>query len=269
MNVHAKGRIQDDPVWRAAAASTRSYVHKHRLMASAGASIMQPLGYQMDQKAKGSCVGKSYQGRLNALLGVDPSGVGLWTLGRAFDGTLADPTVGTMPASVIKALLENGWGPRHDGEDDRPSSEDMQLPSLDDELAGFDDILNNAFEHFVVVGTDAQIISGTIDALSRTSPAGFSHAVSFGTGVLPPFEDPPPDTVLDETYLSGDSDAGHEQGLLGFFADRNAFLVHGSWGSWTYCNVIVNGKTIRCDGCFLAAPSVIAHAYAVDVLRVR
>lgn len=267
--IHAKGRSMDDPVWRAAAASTRSYVHRHRLMSQAGASIMQPLAYMMDQKRKGSCVGKSYQGRLNALLGVDPSGVGLWTVGRAFDGNLADPNEGTTPASVIKALLENGWGPRHAAEDDRPQSEDMQLPTLDDELQAYDGILNNAFEHFTIVGNDAQIQSGTFDALSRTAPGGYVYAVSFGTGVLPPYEEPPPDTVLDETYLSGDSDAGHEQGLVGYFADRNAFLVQGSWGSWTYCNVVVNGKTVRCDGCCLVSPSVIAHAYAVDVLRVR
>ncbi len=270
--IHSKGRLKDDPLWRASAANLRNYSQKHRMLTAPGAAhntVMQPLAYLMDQRAKGSCVGKSYQGRLNALLGVDPSGVGLWTLGRAFDGNLGDPNVGTTPASVIKALLENGWTPRHEGEDDRPATQDTQLPSLDDELAGYDERLNNAFEHFVCVGTDDQIVSAVIDALSRTSPTGFTHAVSFGTGVLAPYEDPPPDTVLDETYLSGDADAGHEQGVLGYYATRDAFVVQGSWGNWTYCNVVIDGHTVRCDGCCLVSRSVIAHAWAVDVLRVR
>jgi hypothetical protein len=152
----------------------------------------------------------------------------------------------------------------------RPVSEDLQLPTIDDELAAFDVQLPKAVAHYVCTGTDAQIQNAVIDALARTSSTDkFSYVVSFGTGVLAPYEEPPPDTVLDETYLSPHSDAGHEQGILGYFADRDAFLIQGSWGKWTWCNVIINNKKKRLDGCCLVSRAVVSHAWAVDVLQVQ
>ena len=274
--IYAKGRLPDDPQFRADAIARRNYYDRHPLQLQARrrmgatASIMQPLAYLMDQAQKGSCVGKSYQGRLNALLGVDPSGVGLWTLGRALEGNLEDPNQGTTPGAVISVLLNHGYGPREPGEDTRDVSLDVQLPTLDDELAAFDDQLPKAFIHYTCAGTDEQVQNAVIDALSRTSaPGKFSYAVSFGTGVLAPYEDPPPATVLDETYLSGDAQDGHAQGIIGYAAARKAFVVQGSWGKWTWCNVLINGVKKRLDGCCLVSPAVIAHAWAVDVLQVQ
>jgi hypothetical protein len=270
--MYATGRKQDDLTFRRRAAAQQNFSDWHRggTRLVQAASIMQPVSYLMDQAQKPSCVGKSYQGRLNALLGVDPSGVGLWTLARAIEGNLSDPMQGTTPQAAINVLLNHGWGPSHPADDMRPVSEDLQLPTIDDELSAFDNQLPKAVAHYVCTGTDAQIENAVIDALARTASAGkFRNVVSFGTGVLPPFEEPPPDTVLDETYLSADAPDGHEQGIVGYLADRDAFVVQGSWGKWTWCNAIINNKKKRLDGCCLVSRSVVTRAWAVDVLQVQ
>lgn len=266
----ATGRKHEAPdlradLIRAGSIPNRNYYETHhlerhlRMRKAAPKTILQPRSYLMDQLQKPSCVGKSYQGRLNALLGVDPSGVGIWTLAREFEGSLANADEGTTPAAAIAVLLRNGWTPRHDGEDSQPVSQDVILPTLDDELAAFDNQLPRVYEHFTCVGTPQQIKASVIDALER------GYAVSFGTGVLSPYEEPPPDTVLDESYLSSDSDEGHEQGLFGYVAESDAFAVQGSWGEWTWC--MINDQ--RAKGCCLVSPEVVCNAYAVDVLRVR
>ena len=260
---YSTGRNHEDPEVRAKIVPNKNYVETHRMdrrmRLRAGRTVLQPRAYLMDQMQKPSCVGKSYQGRLNALLGVDPSGVGIWTLAREFEGTLDDPSEGTTPAAAIAVLLKNGWTPRHPNEDSRPISQDIVIPSIDDELAAFDNQIPRIYDHFTCTGTPAQIKASVIDALT------LGYAVSFGTGVRDPFEEPPPDTVLDDTYLSSDSDAGHEQGIFGYIAELDAFAVQGSWGAWTWC--IINGE--RAEGCFLVTPHVVCDAYAVDVLRVR
>lgn len=236
-------------------------------------TIVQPCAYLMDQKQLPDCVGKSYQGRLNALLGVDPSGVDLWIECRSYDGNLRDATQGTTAESAIEILLNVGWLTRDNlNEDDIDPNDSslVQLPALDGVMAADDRRMPVAIAHQVFAGTDNDKHAAILAALRAADDQGnFLNALSFGTGVLSGYFDPPSDTVLDETFLSSNSEDGHEQGLIGWVAERNAYLVQGSWGSWTSCTIAVNGLAKRLDGCCLVARGVIEHAWAVDCMRVR
>jgi hypothetical protein len=261
------GRLPDDATKRASFAR-----HCPRALVRAAiqddSTIIQPSAPLMDQKQLPSCVGKSYQGRLNALLDIDCSGVNLWIESRAIDGTLTDSSVGTTASSAIEVLLENGWtrrtNPRED--DCEPTDESLiVLPDLAALLEGDDCRISQAVNHEVFVGTDDEIHYAILAALREKRAEKFINAVVFGTGVSSKFMSPPGDTVLDEKYLSKNGSlGGHEQGVVGWVKERNAYLIQGSWSSWTYC--VVNGNIMT--GHFLASRPVVERAWDIDKIRV-
>lgn len=262
------GRLPDD-------ASKRALFARHcpRALVRAGAqddsTIIQPSAPLLDQKSLPSCVGKSYQGRLNALLGIDVSGVNLWIESRAIDGSLTDASVGTTASSAIEVLLENGWTRRIDPhEDDHdPNDESLTiLPELNELLEGDDNRISQAVNHEVFVGTDDQIHYAILAALREKNNEGkFINALAFGTGVNSKFTNPPGDVVLDEKYLSKNGGlGGHEQGLIGWVKERNGYLIQGSWSDWTYC--VINGVIM--PGHCLVSRAVIEHAWDIDKVRV-
>jgi hypothetical protein len=233
-------------------------------------TIIQPAGYLMDQKQLPSCVGKSWQGRLNGLLGIDISGVNLWIESRSYDGSLLDASSGTYGESAIEILLENGWTARINQYEDSisPSSPILtELPTLQELMSGDDNRMASAIEHQTFVGSDDAIHFGILQALREKDSNGqFVNAISFGTGVFEKFFNPPENKVLDETYLSESGNVGgHEQGLLGWVKERNGYLIQGSWNDWTRCTV--NGLVY--PGCCLVSRGVVEHAWAVDKMRVR
>jgi hypothetical protein len=261
------GRLPDD-------ASKRALFARHcaRTLVRAGSqddsTIIQPSAPMLDQKALPSCVGKSYQGRLNALLDIDVSGVNLWIEARAIDGSLTDATVGTMASSAIEVLLENGWTRRVNPNEDDVSPDDESLtilPDLSALLEGDDNRISQAVNHEVFVGTDDQIHYAILAALREQNEGKYINALVFGTGVYSKFMNPPGDTVLDEKYLSKNGTlGGHEQGIIGWVKERNAYLIQGSWDDWTYC--VVDGKIM--SGHCLVSRGVIEHAWDIDKIRV-
>jgi hypothetical protein len=261
------GRIPDDPSKRALYAR-----HCPRALVRAGyqddSTIIQPSAPMLDQKSLPSCVGKSYQGRLNALLDIDVSGVNLWIEARAIDGNLTDASFGTMASSVIEVLLENGWTHRSNPKEDdaEPDSESLTiLPDLSALLEGDDHRISQAVNHEVFVGTDDEKHYAILAALREKNEGKFINALTFGTGIYSKFMNPPGDNVLDERYLSTNGSlGGHEQGVIGWISERNAYLIQGSWNDWTYC--VIDGKIMT--GHCLVSRAVIEHAWDVDKVRV-
>lgn len=273
MIVRAMGRKRDRPETRRAWSKTRSYMHRRAVAMQADFStVLQPQGYLMDQRSLPDCVGKSFQGRINGILGQDSSGVDLWISCRAFDGDLEDASQGTTAESAIEILTNTGWIPRSNPDEDQTAPNDpllIQLPELDDIMTGYDNTI--ALNHDVFVGTDDQQHAAILSALRELDENGnFRNALVFGTGVFSKYFDPPTNQVLDETYLSPNGDqGGHQQGLIGWSAERNGYVVAGSWGAWTECTVKVNGKNVRLIGCCLVSRGVVEHAWDCDKLQLR
>lgn len=273
MIIRATGRKRDNAATRRGWAKTRSYIHQRAESLRADFStVVQPQGYLMDQKSLPDCVGKAFQGRINGILGQDASGVDLWIGCRAYDGELEDPSQGTTAESAIEILTNTGWIPRDNRDEDSIAPNDpmlIELPSLDDILEGFDNTI--ALNHDVFVGSDDQKHVAILSALRELDSDGkFRNALVFGTGVFSKYFDPPTNQVLDETYLSRNGDqGGHEQGLIGWSAEKNAYIVAGSWGPWTECTVKVSGKNVKLVGCCLVSRGVVEHAWDCDKLQLR
>jgi hypothetical protein len=268
-NSFKMGRLPDDQGVRQHWARTRcaSLVKEG---AQDDSTIIQPPSYLMDQKSLPSCVGKSFQGRLNGVLGIDISGVNLWTECRAYDNNLEDPTVGTTAESAINVLLENGWTARiNPNEDDLIESDEslLILPELDQLLDGDDHRMSQAIDHNVFVGSDDEKHYAILAALRQRDSAGkFTNILTFGTGVYSQFFNPPRNIVLNELYLSPNGDqGGHEQGLIGWVRERNGYLIQGSWRDWTDCSI----AGVLYTGCCLVSRGVIEHAWDVDKMKVR
>lgn len=267
------GRKPDRPEYREHVNLMRNYLNRPlRAVSVADPTVLQPIGYKMDQKQLPDCVGKAFQGRINALLQVDPSGVELWIACRSFDGNLLDATQGTTAESAIEILLADGWLPRTDPSEDDTAPDDpklVELADLDQELEGADNRLV-LMDHEVFTGTDDTKHTSILEALrERDSQGRFVNALVFGTGVNDSYMNPPGNTILDESYLSPDAPDGHEQGLIGWSEALYAYIVAGSWGDWTYCTVTVDGVMHSLPGCCLVSRGVIEHAWDVDKLRVR
>jgi hypothetical protein len=262
------GRLPDDTAKRETFAR-----YRNRALVRAGmqddSTIIQPSAPIMDQKSLPSCVGKSYQGRLNALLNIDISGVNLWIESRAIDGTLTDASVGTTASSAIEVLLENGWTRRTNPHEDDCNPNDHSLtilPDLAALLEGDDNRVSQAVNHEVFVGTDDEIHYAILAALREKNADGkFVNAITFGTGVTQKFMSPPSDTVLDEKYLTKNGGiGGHEQGLVGWVKERNGYLIQGSWADWTYC--VING-IVYPGHCLVSRPAF-ERSWDIDKIRV-
>ena len=268
MTPFAMGRLPNNEKLRAA----WNEVRKFALAPGArdDSTIIQPVGYLMDQKQLPSCVGKSWQGRLNGLLGIDISAVNLWIESRSYDGSLLDSSAGTYAESAIQILLENGWTARVNAYEDSLDPSDptlTELPSLAELMSGDDNRMASAIDHQTITGSDDDIHFSILQALREKDSKGqFVNGISFGTGVFAKFFNPPADTVLDERYLSPYGDqGGHEQGLVGWSKERQAYLIQGSWDIWTHCYI----NDVIYPGCCLVSRAVVEHAWAVDKMRVR
>ena len=229
-------------------------------------TIVQPFAYEMDQRSLPSCVGKSLQGCLNALLNVDASGVNLWIESRAIDDNLMHGDYGTTAASAIEVILENGWTQRTDPNEDSLSGHSLtELPALSSVLAGDDNRIATAINHETFIGNSETIHYAILAALREKDSSGrFINGIVFGTGVNSAYMTPPADMVLDQKYLSANGAlGGHEQRIVGWVKEREAYVIGNSWGRWTYC--IVNGK--KTYGHCLVARSVVETAWDIDKVR--
>jgi hypothetical protein len=266
----ALGRRPDDETKRCHYLNTRL-----RKPVKAGeqddSTIIQPLCFGLDQKDLPSCVGKSYQNALNALLGVEVSGVNLWIEGRAIDGNLERTSYGTTASSAIEVLLENGWTRQTNPHEDDIDGSDVrlsQLPELTALLEGDDNRVSTAIDHETFNGPHDEMHYAILAALREAnSKKECVNALVFGTGVSDPYFTAPPDTVLSTHYLSVSGPlGGHEQRIAGWVKERNAYLIANSWGlKWTYC--VVNGKKLL--GHCLVSRSVVETAWDIDKIRVK
>jgi hypothetical protein len=237
-------------------------------------TIVQPVAWIRDQGAKPSCAGQAPIARRDALVSGPPwgSAVDAWTDARRRDGTLARADYGTWAESVFEGLIKRGTSTYHDGEDARPTSEDVRIDELEGELEAADKRIPETWEHRQIVGTR---VPQVLDALAR------ERIVVFGTGVRGPFFGLRRDEVATTNYLGGNQN-GHEQGVVGYVASRGLFIGQGSWGT-SFAGITLPdefsdeeiARLFPCaygrflPGCFWFEPEVLVQAWDVDVLQVR
>lgn len=215
------------------------------------ATVVQRIHVIHHQQAKPSCVGHALAACVEAKEGRRVSAVDLWVDARRRQGDLEGVLDGTRAEYAIESLVARGVSPYVQGEDSRSTSEDDDLPSLDQELAATDNRLR--VTHRTIAGARSDKV---IQALLQ------GHGVVFGTGVSERYNSPPPGVVLGPGYLGGE-DNGHEQRIAGYDSKRDAFLVQNSWGQgWGGC--VIDGVSL--PGCVLVSRAVIESAWDVDVL---
>lgn len=219
-------------------------------------TVVQPIPFIRDQRGKPSCVGQAVAACVDAVMGKPPwaSAVDIWVDARRRQGNLEGILDGTRSEFAIESLIRRGWSSYVTGEDRRTSDKDDELPGLLRELQATDRRMLQ-LRHRCLFGDRSQQVIAALHA---------GHGVILSGGSRPAYHRPPKNTVLGLDYRSGAS-GGHCERIAGYDADRDAFLVQGSWGTlWTWCEVA--GK--RYEGCCLVSRGVIEEAWDVDVLEV-
>ena len=232
--------------------------------ASSLETVMQPLATLHDQQSKPSCVGQAHAQGLESVLGYRVSAVDLWEGARILQGQASDGAVGTRGEYAVEWLERHGWGNYVAGEDERPTAEDLDA-SVGGSLAEAMRAAHRSgriARHQTIdprrpVGDLVRQVVGALGAPN-------TYVVLEG-GTTPAYQRPPADRVLGTAYRAGDS-GGHAERIVGWIASREAFVLQGSWGAWTWCHL--QGGTVA-KGCCLISPSVLTRAWAIDVVRVR
>lgn len=240
-------------------------------------TVLQPLFRAHNQASKPSCVGQAWTARIEPHVGKALSAVDLWTDARRREGDLDNPEVGTSSEYAIESLIKRGASPYVQGEDDRPVSEDIRIPSLAQELQADAQRISVDAVHRTIVGERTPQL---VDALSR------NMAVCFGTGVRDPYFSVGKEAVVSVECL-GSNDNGHEQGIVGFVGPNDArwpaevrgcFIVVNSWRNWgglhLPCSVVMTtGQTLSAGTfltqCVFVRPEAINVAWDADALEIR
>lgn len=227
------------------------------------ATVVQPLAVLHDQRSKPSCVGQAHGQGIEGIVGRRVSCVDLWEGARIAQKAGRDGAAGTRGEYAIQWLERHGWGDYVDGEDIRPRAEDQDV-KVGSSLAGAMRAAQRSgriARHQTIDMTlpAREITNQVVAALS----APRTYVVLEG-GTAPAYQRPPADEVLGTAYRAGDS-RGHAERIVGWSASREAFILQGSWGAWTWCH-LPDGE--RAMGCCLVSPAVVARAWAIDVVRV-
>lgn len=259
MTTRTLGLARRRPITRDRWLLERPYVGR----ATSLETVMQPLASLHDQRRKPSCVGQAHAQGIEAFVGYRVSAVDLWEGARILQGSAQDAAAGTRGEYAIEWLERHGWGDYVPGEDTRPQSDDRDTKT-GGTLAGAMRAAQRSGRILRHQTIDTrrpitEVVRQVVGALA----AGGVYVVLEG-GTTPAYQQPPPDTVLGTTHRAGDS-GGHAERIVGWSAGREAFILQGSWGAWTWCH-LPDGE--RAMGCCLVSPAVVARAWAIDVVRV-
>ena len=222
-------------------------------------TVIQPISWIRDQQSKPSCVGQAFAAGVDAHIPEGQpfcSAVDLWRDARRRQGNLEGVLEGTRAEYVIASLIERGWSPFKEGEDARDIDlDDDETGSLADEMFAHDKRQTNVTNYDI----SRNRVDQTIVALQR------GYVVGGGWGLADKFFRPPPDTILDPSFMNTNTN-GHEMRIVAYFADLRAFLLQNSWSPfWTWC--VVNGVTYR--GCCLISEESVEVAWDLDAVEIK
>jgi len=241
-------------------------------------TVFQTVMFLHDQKQNPSCEGHSHASGIEQKTGWKVSGVDLWIDARRRQGDLGNAAIGTESAYVIESVIRRGVSPQVAGEDDRPSSENVRMPSLAQELAADANRVSIDAVHRQI---SSNRVACAFDALQRC------FSVTFGTGVRDGYGTIGVNEIVGIDNLSADAPDGHSQRLVGGIAPdderfpaewRGCFILASSWaghgGILMPCSVPqINGQMIRAGEFLpqriLIRPEVIETAWELDALEIR
>jgi hypothetical protein len=241
---------------------TREMLASEHLFAAAEVrreTIIQPIAWIRDQRAKPSCVGHAFAAGVDAHLGTPPwcSAVDLWEDARRRQGNVEGVLSGTRAEYVIASLMKRGWSPYHEGEDSRPVGEDAdgRGSSLCDELYAHDTRQLGVVHYDISRDRTGSVI----EALKA------GYAVGGGWGLADKFFTARGRDILDPSYLNTHSN-GHEMRIFAYFEPLRAFGLQNSW-SHRQSAFTVGGVTY--EGCVLITEESLEVAWDIDALEIR
>lgn len=220
-------------------------------------TIVQPVAWIRDQRAKPSCVGQAFAAGIDALLlKRQPwaSAVDIWRDARRRQGNLEGVLSGTRAEYAIQSIIRRGWSPYKSDDDSRSIDlDDDAQGSLLDELHAHDTRQIGA-AHYAI---RSERVARTIEVLRRGA------VVCGGWGLRDSFFRPKLDQVLTPDAMNSGRN-GHEMRIFAYDAERRAFALQNSWGQfWTSC--VIRGK--RYAGCGLITEEALESAWDIDVIE--
>lgn len=249
--------------------TTRHFLEARRYTAPISrevASILQLLAVLHNQCSKPSCEGQGHgQGIESIVGGARVSCVRLWEDAKRLQGDARNPEEGTLGEYVIEAMQRMGWQDYEEGEDERDESLDSDgriADTLEDALDGW------SRRKRVVIHKTLDLWGYPIETVRAQLVEALRTPDTYLTlegGCTERYFDPPANTVLGTEYRAGDSN-GHCERIVGYDAKRDAAIIQGSWGSWTWCT---GPDGHRLEGCSLVSMDVLRKAWAVDVVTLR
>ena len=226
-------------------------------------TVVQSRATLHDQHSAPACEGFAHGQGIESVVRYRVGCRNLWEGARILQGDALDPTVGTWGHVVIEWLERHGWTDEEPGEETRPWSLDTDKrigSSLGSAMKAERRRGRVDFGRTINVRASAdRIAEQVVAALSAQN----TYVVLEG-GLQKAYSNPPADTVLGPEYRAGDG-IGHAERIFGYDARRDAFLLQGSWGDWTWCR-LPDGAIA--DGCCLVSREVLANAWDIDVVQV-
>lgn len=231
----------------------------------ANGTVIQPLADMHDQLRKPSCVGHAWAQVIESVIGARISAVDIWEGARSLQGHAGISELGTRGDFAWLWLTRHGWTDWVPGEDSRPerSDEDWRVgANLADAMLAHKK-RRNRVSLVQTINTwqpTDWFVSQVVAALHEPNTGLVRE-----TPTTDEYMSAPTDKVLGKQYFAGDS-GWHAERVAGYSAERDAFLIVGSWGDWTRCS-LPDGSTAL--GCCWVSPEALKQSQAIDVIRVR
>ncbi len=226
-------------------------------------SVFRPRAVLHDQLGKPSCLPQSYAQGIEPITGKRVSAVRWHEGARTLQGMANIADVGTRSAFVL------GWADRHGWADYTPG-EDARAEPFDTDGLVYDSIgeamAASRRAHRLLLH---QVIDTTasVDAIRRQIVAALNEPDTFVPlegGTRGDFDHLEPNAIETGKNRGGD-DHGHAELACGYDAKRDALLVKGSWGNWTWCT-LPDGTIAQ--GCYWFALPAVRGLWAADAIRV-
>jgi hypothetical protein len=227
-------------------------------------TTIQPLSRRKhDQRRKPSCEGHGHANGIEGVTQTLVSATDIWEGARIAQGDALDADAGTYGEAVLWWLDRHGWNDYVDDEDSRPRSEDTDR-RLGKSIAAA--LRGERRRGRVARGSHINAYQ-SVDRVTEQVVAALGTPRCYVTRETPTtldYQYPPANRVLDPSYFAGES-GGHCERVVGYDAQRGAFIIAGSWGDWTWCTM-PDGS--RADGFCLVSPEALCCSWALDVVRI-